>query len=152
MGLLEIAAEFAISVLKPGGSFVAKAFQGGETAPTMKILKQNFTDVKNIKPKASRTDSAEVYLVATGFKGTDTHGLKAFRRDALVPVVQKCVVDRDLFASEFVIRAGREGKKVVEIPLRVAEKRKPSINLIRRVPNVLKNMARLTWVIRVRYR
>ncbi|MDQ0463985.1 23S rRNA (uridine2552-2'-O)-methyltransferase [Caulobacter ginsengisoli] len=69
MGLIEVAAEFAISVLKPGGSFVAKAFQGGETAPTMKILKQNFTDVKNIKPKASRTDSAEVYLVATGFKG-----------------------------------------------------------------------------------
>ncbi len=69
MGLIEVATEFAISVLKPGGAFVAKAFQGGETAPTMKILKQNFTDVKNIKPKASRADSAEVYLVATGFKG-----------------------------------------------------------------------------------
>ena len=69
VGLIELAAAFAIDVLKPGGSFVAKAFQGGETAPTMKILKQNFTDVKNIKPKASRADSAEVYLVATGFKG-----------------------------------------------------------------------------------
>ncbi|MBI4508075.1 MAG: glycosyltransferase family 2 protein [Deltaproteobacteria bacterium] len=88
--------------------------------------------------------------VAVGFKGTDTHGLKAFRRDALAETVHRCVVDKDLFASEFVVRAGREKKKVVEIPLRVAEKRKPSINLTKRVPNVLKNMVKLTYVIRVR--
>ena len=88
--------------------------------------------------------------VATGFRGTDTHGLKAFRREALLDTVSHCVVDKDLFASEFVIRAGREGKKVVEVPLRVVEKRAPSINLIRRVPNVLKNMARLTYIIRVK--
>jgi glycosyltransferase involved in cell wall biosynthesis len=86
--------------------------------------------------------------VAVGFKGTDTHGLKAFRRDALVETAEHCVVDKDLFASEFVVRAGREGKKVVEIPLRIQEKRKPSINLTKRVPNVLKNLARLTYVIR----
>jgi glycosyltransferase involved in cell wall biosynthesis len=90
--------------------------------------------------------------VATGFKGTDTHGLKAFRRERLLETAHHCVVDRDLFASEFVIRAGREGKRVVEIPLRVAEKRKPSINLFKRVPNVLRNMAKLTWVVRVRHR
>jgi 23S rRNA (uridine2552-2'-O)-methyltransferase len=69
MGLIEVAADFAISVLKPGGAFVAKAFQGGETSEVMLLLKQNFTDVKNLKPKASRADSSEVYLVATGFKG-----------------------------------------------------------------------------------
>jgi glycosyltransferase involved in cell wall biosynthesis len=86
--------------------------------------------------------------VAVGFRGTDTHGLKAFRRDALTETAEHCVVDKDLFASEFVVRAGREGKKVVEIPLRVHEKRKPSINLFKRVPNVLKNLARLTYVIR----
>jgi hypothetical protein len=77
---------------------------------------------------------------------------EAFRRERLLDTVGRCVVDKDLFASEFVIRAGREGKRVVEIPLRVAEKRKPSINLFKRVPNVLKNMAKLTWVIRVRHR
>jgi glycosyltransferase involved in cell wall biosynthesis len=86
--------------------------------------------------------------VAVGFRGTDTHGLKAFRREALVGTAERCIVDKDLFASEFVVRAGREGKKVVEIPLRVHEKRKPSINLTRRVPNVLKNLAKLTYVIR----
>ena len=68
MGLIEAAADFAIGVLKPGGAFVAKAFQGGETADVMTLLKQNFTDVRNLKPKASRADSSEVYLVATGFK------------------------------------------------------------------------------------
>ena len=86
--------------------------------------------------------------VAVGFQGTDTHGLKAFRRAALLPIVDRCVVDKDLFASEFVIRAGRAGCDVVEIPVRVAEKRAPAINLTRRVPNVLKNLARLTYVIR----
>ncbi len=69
VGLIEVAADFAITVLKPGGAFVAKAFQGGETADVIAQLKRHFTDVKNIKPKASRADSSEVYLVATGFKG-----------------------------------------------------------------------------------
>jgi 23S rRNA (uridine2552-2'-O)-methyltransferase len=69
VGLIEAAAEFAVSVLRPGGAFVAKAFQGGETAEVIAVLKRHFTDVKNIKPKASRADSSEVYLVATGFKG-----------------------------------------------------------------------------------
>jgi glycosyltransferase involved in cell wall biosynthesis len=87
--------------------------------------------------------------VAVGFKGTDTHGLKAFRRDALLDTTRHCIVDKDLFASEFVVRAGREGKRVVEIPLRVIEKRQPSINLWKRVPNVLRNMVRLTVVIRL---
>ena len=45
--------------------------------------------------------------VALDFRGTDTHGLKAFHRETLLPVVEACVIDRDLFASELVIRAGR---------------------------------------------
>jgi glycosyltransferase involved in cell wall biosynthesis len=85
-----------------------------------------------------------------GFRGTDTHGLKAFRRQALLPIVRACLVDRDVFASELVIRAYREGVAIEEIPVRVMEKRPPSINLARRVPNVLKNLARLTWAIRIR--
>ncbi|MCC6213882.1 MAG: glycosyltransferase family 2 protein [Polyangiaceae bacterium] len=88
--------------------------------------------------------------VLLGFQGTDTHGLKAFRRATLVPLVEACVVDRDVFASEFVIRAYRANVRVVEIPVRVIEKRPPSINLFKRVPNVLKSVARLTWAIRVR--
>ena len=85
-----------------------------------------------------------------GFRGTDTHGLKAFRRDALLDIVQACLVEKDVFASEFVIRAYRAELNVVEIPVRVMEKRPPSINLFKRVPNVLKSVAKLTWAIRVK--
>lgn len=88
--------------------------------------------------------------VSLGFKGTDTHGLKAFRREKLLPVIGRCVVDMDVFASEFVVRAWREGLEVREIPIQLHEKRQPSIHLFRRVPNVLKNVARLVYVIRVR--
>jgi 23S rRNA (uridine2552-2'-O)-methyltransferase len=69
VGLIEAAAEFAMEVLKPGGAFIAKAFQGGETADVIRLLKPAFARIQHIKPKASRTDSSEVFLVATGFKG-----------------------------------------------------------------------------------
>jgi hypothetical protein len=82
------------------------------------------------------------------FRGTDTHGLKAFHRETLLPTVERCVIDRDLFASELVIRAGREGVRVIEIPIRLDEKRPPAINLVKRVPRVLQGMAKLTYVIR----
>ena len=70
VALIELAVDFAVAVLKPGGAFVSKAFQGGETAGLLKILKTHFAEVKHVKPKASRSGSSEVYLVATGFKGT----------------------------------------------------------------------------------
>ena len=60
------------------------------------------------------------------------------------------MVDRDVFASELVIRAYRAGLDVREVPTRVAEMRPPSINLLRRVPNVLTNLVKLTWAIRLR--
>lgn len=90
--------------------------------------------------------------VFLNFRGTDTHGLKALRRERLLAVVDKCVVNKDLFASEMVIRAARMQLNVVEIPVQVIEKRQPSIGLARRVPNVLKGIARLTWHIRIRNR
>ncbi|MGI5860425.1 MAG: glycosyltransferase family 2 protein [Myxococcales bacterium] len=91
-----------------------------------------------------------VLRVSLGFRGTDTHGLKAFRRDALLPVARACLVDKDMFASELVIRAGRMGRRVVEIPVVVHEKRKPTINLVRRVPNVMKNIGKLVYAIRIK--
>jgi 23S rRNA (uridine2552-2'-O)-methyltransferase len=70
VSLVEGAADFAAEVLKPGGTFVAKAFQGGEMAEALKMLKANFADVRHVKPKASRSGSSELYLVATGFRGS----------------------------------------------------------------------------------
>ena len=87
---------------------------------------------------------------ATGFKGTDTHGLKAFRRAPVVEIARQCLIDKDLFASELVIRAERAGVRMKEIPVRVLEKRPPSIHLFRRVPNVLKGVAKLFVAIRVK--
>lgn len=78
-----------------------------------------------------------------GFDGTDTHGPKAFSRERVLPIVRACQVDRDVFASELVVRAERAGLRVQEIPLAIKEKRPPSINLARRVPNVLMNLFRL---------
>ncbi|NVB37451.1 glycosyltransferase [Pseudenhygromyxa sp. WMMC2535] len=78
-----------------------------------------------------------------GFSGTDTHGLKAMRRSVLAPIAARCIVDYDVFASELVIRAEREGVRMLEIPVEIEEKRAPSINLVQRVPRVLGNLGRL---------
>ncbi len=88
--------------------------------------------------------------VMVGFKGTDTHGLKAFNRERLLPVVNRCIVDKDLFASEFVIRAERMEFRILELPIEIIEKRQPSINLFKRVPNVLKNLVKLAIAIRIK--
>jgi 23S rRNA (uridine2552-2'-O)-methyltransferase len=68
MALVEVAAEFATEVLKPGGAFVAKVLQGGTESSLLASLKRDFASVKHVKPAASRADSAELYLVATGFR------------------------------------------------------------------------------------
>ena len=72
VGLIESAVDFAVAYLKPGGTFITKAFQGGETASLLALLKTNFKDVRHIKPKASRAESSELYLLATGFRGKAT--------------------------------------------------------------------------------
>jgi glycosyltransferase involved in cell wall biosynthesis len=87
--------------------------------------------------------------VALGFRGTDTHGVKAFSRERLAPVAARCVVDRDVFASELVLRATLEGNRVIEIPVALHEKRAPSVALVKRVPNVVRQVVRLFWVLRV---
>jgi 23S rRNA (uridine2552-2'-O)-methyltransferase len=68
MALAEAAAEFAIEVLAPGGAFAAKVLQGGTEATLLARLKQRFARVVHLKPPASRADSAEIYVVATGFR------------------------------------------------------------------------------------
>jgi 23S rRNA (uridine2552-2'-O)-methyltransferase len=67
--LVEIAADFAIKVLAPGGTFIAKVFQGGTEHQILHMLKQHFATTLHAKPPSSRKDSAESYLIAKGFKG-----------------------------------------------------------------------------------
>ncbi len=68
MALVETAADFAREVLSPGGLFLAKVLQGGTEAALLATLKRDFTSVKHVKPAASRSDSAELYLLATGYR------------------------------------------------------------------------------------
>lgn len=69
IGLTEAAAEFAATVLKPGGDFVTKVFQGGATGELLARLKRDYRAVHHVKPPASRKESVELYLVAQGFRG-----------------------------------------------------------------------------------
>ncbi len=69
IALVEAAAEFAREVLKPGGAFLAKVIQGGTENMLLANLKRDFASVKHVKPAASRADSAELYVLATGFRG-----------------------------------------------------------------------------------
>jgi 23S rRNA (uridine2552-2'-O)-methyltransferase len=69
MALAETAHAFATEVLAPGGVFIAKVLQGGATGDLLKALKRDFAEVRHVKPAASRKDSAEIYVVALGFRG-----------------------------------------------------------------------------------
>ncbi|KQZ99608.1 23S rRNA methyltransferase [Mesorhizobium sp. Root157] len=69
MHLCEVAADFAMAVLRPGGHFLAKTFQGGTESGLLDALKRNFRSVHHVKPPASRDESVELYLLAKDFKG-----------------------------------------------------------------------------------
>ncbi len=74
MGLAEAAADFAMEVLKPGGTFLCKVFQGGTERTLLDLLKRRFTTVRHVKPPASRAGSSELYVLATGFRGEGESG------------------------------------------------------------------------------
>jgi 23S rRNA (uridine2552-2'-O)-methyltransferase len=69
VALLEVAADFARDILAPGGVFLAKVFRGGTEHTLLADLKRDFAKVQHVKPPASRADSPELYLLATGYRG-----------------------------------------------------------------------------------
>ncbi len=119
----------------------------------MVIGSKLLSEAKDERPLMRKTATYvlnKMLQVAVGFKGTDTHGLKAFNREKLINIVKACKVEKDIFASELVIRAERAYIRIKEIPIELREIRPPSIHLFRRVPNALKNIAKLTWYIRIK--
>lgn len=79
-----------------------------------------------------------------GFAGTDTHGMKAFRRCALADIVEQCVTDHFIFDTELVLRAQGAGLRVLEVPVKIRELRQPSYrSLLKRFPRVLWNLLKL---------
>lgn len=129
----------ALELLEPGDA---------EMVVGSKVMK-GADDRRPLSRRAATHVINGMLRVLLGFRGTDTHGLKAFRREALESVARSCIVNRDLFASEFVIRAQRRGNAVVEIPVTIVEKRPPSIDLLRRVPAVVRGLGRLFVAIRL---
>ncbi len=77
IGLAEAAIYFAREILAPGGAFVAKVFQGGTESQLLSDLKRDFAVVRHVKPAASRADSAELYVLATGFRGAADQNTEA---------------------------------------------------------------------------
>lgn len=69
IGLAELAVDFACEVLSPGGAFLCKVFQGGTEGDLLKRLRTNFATIHHVKPQASRAGSAELYMLAQGFRG-----------------------------------------------------------------------------------
>ena len=83
IGLAELALDFAMDVLAEGGSFVAKVFQGGSEKDMLAPMKQAFATVKHAKPPASRKESSELYVIATGYRPDRGQVLRAARRERL---------------------------------------------------------------------
>jgi len=95
------------------------------------------------------TSSFNLFLkMVYGFQGTDTHGIKAFRREKALPIVRDCATGKDIFATELVIRMERAGLYICEMPLEIQELRSPSINLLKRVPSTIRNLIALWRAIR----
>ena len=131
--------ERALELLSGGRAMVVGSKRHHESRDDRPWLRRTGTAVLNGMLRAG-----------LGFHGTDTHGPKAFRRHAVAPIVERCSMGRDLFASELVIRAGRAGLDIVEIPLQLREIRPPSVGLMRRVPRALVDFGRLMYAVRVR--
>ena len=154
MGILEARGEYVIcdEIDLLDTEFYARAMALLERSDTEMVVGSKAMVGSNDQRPLFRRVATRVYngllRVTCHFRGTDTHGLKAFRRSALLETARRCVLDRDVFASEFVIRAHREGRKVIEIPFTVREKRPPSINLTKRVPHVVRSVARLAISVR----
>lgn len=85
VALVELAAAFAGEVLKPGGFLVAKVLQGGTEGALLATLKRDFAQVRHVKPQASRANSAELYVLATGFRGSGGVGATAPSSDTGEP-------------------------------------------------------------------
>jgi glycosyltransferase involved in cell wall biosynthesis len=130
-------------------------FVGDDGGFDLVIGSKTMRGARDRRPLGRRAATSLINMllrVSLGFRGTDTHGLKALRRDTIISIVEQCVADGDMFASELVIRAERARKRIVDIPLDLQENRPTSIRLIKRVPRALKNIVQLVYVIRFQSR
>lgn len=84
-----------------------------------------------------------VLRVVFGYPGTDTHGIKMFRREKILPIVSACQTDRDLFDTEIILRSYKAGLRIQEIPITCEEKRASNYGIVRHMPRIAKDIWRL---------
>jgi glycosyltransferase involved in cell wall biosynthesis len=84
-----------------------------------------------------------VLQILFGFKGTDTHGMKAFKRAPIIPVIRECLTDGEIFDTEVILRGERAGLKVIEVPTVVEETRPSRYSLFARVPRTARDLRTL---------
>jgi len=94
------------------------------------------------------TTFSRILRAGFGLTVSDTHGMKALRREALLPVVARCRFGRDLFDTELILRAERSGLAVAEIPVDAEELRPARTSIVRRIPRTISGLARLWFVLR----
>ncbi|MFA5142555.1 MAG: glycosyltransferase family 2 protein [Candidatus Omnitrophota bacterium] len=85
-----------------------------------------------------------------GFKGTDTHGIKGFRKSAVYPVAAECLTDREIFDTELLLRADRAGVSIFELPVKIEEVRLTRLNLLKRIPSTASDLVRLFVALRLK--
>ncbi len=83
-----------------------------------------------------------------GFQGTDTHGMKAFKRAAIWPIIQQCVTDKEIFDTEVILRAQAAGLKIIEVPVIVEETRPSRYSPLVRIPRTLRDLNTLRKALR----
>jgi len=88
--------------------------------------------------------------VLFNLKSTDTHGVKAFRKNKIIAILHQCQLNKDLFASELVIRSEQQKLKILEIPISLQEIRPPSTHIFQRIPKTMLDLLKLFYFIRIK--
>jgi len=117
--------------------------EGADLVIGSKVM-EGSTDARPFMRRAITRSFNALLRILFGFRGTDTHGMKALRKSRLMAIAEACVTDRSLFDTELVLRAERAGLRLVEIPVDVREIRQPSYgSVVRRIPEAIGNLMTL---------
>jgi glycosyltransferase AglD len=127
----------ALELIQSGGSDVVV---GSKRSP-------GADDQRAIGRKLVTAVFSTVLRVGFGLRISDTHGLKALRREALIPLVTACRFDKDIFDTELVLRSEKAGLRISEVPVTVTDRRPPRTSIGRRIPRSLVGLARLRLVL-----
>jgi len=135
---LEFLAAAVARVREPGGPVIVVGSKRGEGS----------TDTRAWPRRLVTGVFATVLKVGFGLRVSDTHGIKAMRREPLVPVAEQCRLGTDLFDTELILRAERRGLPTAEIPVLVEELRPSRSSIARRIPRTVAGLGRLWWTLR----